>query len=182
MDSVGIGAMPDAGNYGDVGSDTLGNIAMKIGGLNTPNLLQLGLGNIADKPCIQAVKEPIGCFGKMAEMSKGKDTTTGHWEMAGIISEKPFPVFPQGFPQKFIHEFEDKIGRKILGNEVASGTEIIQRLGKEHVSTGKPIIYTSADSVFQIAAHEEVIPLDELMNICKTAREMLVGEIGRAHV
>lgn len=177
MDSVGIGAMPDAGKYGDEGSDTLGNIALKMGGLNTPNLLQLGLGNIANKPYIPAAEAPAGCFGKMAEMSHGKDTTTGHWEMAGIISEKPFPVFPHGFPQKFINEFEERIGRKTLGNEVASGTEIIQRLGKEHVSSGMPIIYTSADSVFQIAAHEEVIALEELIHICKVAREMLVGDM-----
>ncbi|ADY56167.1 Phosphopentomutase [Syntrophobotulus glycolicus DSM 8271] len=177
LDSVGIGAMPDAGDYGDEGSNTLGNIARAMGGLNIPNLLRLGLGNIAELPFTQAAENPLGCYGKMAEKSKGKDTTTGHWEMTGIISERAFPVFPQGFPEPFIQEFEKKIGRKVLGNEVASGTEIIQRLGKEHVRTGRPIVYTSADSVFQIAAHEEVISLAELMHICQTAREMLVGEM-----
>lgn len=177
LDSVGIGEMPDAADYGDQGSNTLGNIAEARGGLNLPHLQTLGLGNIAPILGVDPVSEPKACFGKMAELSPGKDTTTGHWEIAGIILEKAFPTFPQGFPETFIQEFEEKIGRRVLGNEVASGTEIIQRLGEEHVKTGQPIVYTSADSVFQVAAHEEVIPLSELMEICATARKMLDGDM-----
>lgn len=177
MDSVGIGEMPDAEQYGDKGSNTLGNISRKLGGLKIPNLQDLGIGNIDDLPFLPPVENPLANYGKMAEKSVGKDTTTGHWEIAGVILEKAFPTFPSGFPQHFIREFEKRINREVLGNVAASGTEIIQRLGLEHVRTGKPIVYTSADSVFQIAAHEKVIPLDELMNICKIAREMLTGEL-----
>ena len=177
LDSVGIGEMPDAQDYGDVGSNTLGNIARVRGGLHLPYLQELGLGNIHPIQGVAPVQNPKGSFGKMAERSPGKDTTTGHWEMAGVVLENAFPTFPQGFPQEFIEAFEKRIGRQVIGNEVASGTEIIQRLGKEHVQTRSPIVYTSADSVFQIAAHEEVIPLDELMRICEIAREMLVGEL-----
>ncbi|HHV64800.1 MAG TPA: phosphopentomutase [Peptococcaceae bacterium] len=177
MDSVGVGEMPDSWEYGDQGSNTLANIAKEVGGLHLPNLRELGLGNIINVPHLIPAAEPQANYGKLAERSKGKDTTTGHWELAGIILDKPFPVFPKGFPKEFIKEFERRIGREVLGNEVASGTEIINRLGPEHVATGKPIVYTSADSVFQIAAHEEVIPLEELMAICQTAREMLVGDL-----
>lgn len=177
LDSVGIGEMPDAFEYGDVGSNTLGNIAQVRGGLHLPHLQELGLGNIHPIQGVAPSPSPKGSYGKMAEKSPGKDTTTGHWEMAGVILEKAFPTFPKGFPADFIKAFEERIGRQVIGNEVASGTEIIQRLGKEHVQTRCPIVYTSADSVFQIAAHEEVIPLEELMRICEIAREMLVGEL-----
>ncbi|MGI6449572.1 MAG: phosphopentomutase [Desulfitobacteriia bacterium] len=177
MDSVGVGEMPDSWEYGDQGSNTLANIAKEVGGLHLPNLRNLGLGNIIDVPHLVPATEPRANYGKLAEMSKGKDTTTGHWELTGIILDKPFPTFPNGFPQEFIREFEQRIGREVLGNEAASGTEIIKRLGPEHVATGKPIVYTSADSVFQIAAHEEVIPLAELMAICQLAREMLVADL-----
>jgi len=175
MDSTGIGEMPDAALYGDQGSNTLGNVSAATGGLKIPNLIRLGIGNITELPHIRPQAQPDGNYGKMAEKSKGKDTTTGHWEISGIILEEAFPTFPQGFPPEFIAAFEARIGRKVLGNEVASGTEIIARLGQEHVSSGRPIVYTSADSVLQIAAHEEVIPLDELMRICLIAREMLDG-------
>lgn len=169
--------MPDAGDYGDQGSYTLGNIARQRGGLHLPFLEKLGLGNINLITGVSAQSNPEGSFGKMAERSRGKDTTSGHWEMAGVILESALPTFPQGFPQEFIERYEFAIGRKVIGNEVASGTEIIQRLGEEHVRTGKPIVYTSADSVFQVAAHEEVIPLSELMRICQIAREMLTDEL-----
>ena len=181
LDSVGIGEMPDAADYGDVGSNTLGNIAKKVQGMDLPNLEALGLGNIAPLEGIKEVDAPKGAFGKSAELSIGKDTVTGHWEMSGVILEKPLNTYPEGFSKEIMDAFEAKIGRKTLGNEVASGTEIIERLGAEHVKTGFPIIYTSADSVFQIAAHEEVIPLEELYRYCEIAREMLVGDwqVGR---
>lgn len=177
LDSVGIGEMPDAGKYGDLGSYTLGNVARQRGGLNLPHLQKLGLGNINSIMGVPAAPAPEGNFGKMSEQSLGKDTTTGHWEMAGVILEKALPTFPRGFPMEFISLYEEAIGRKVIGNEVASGTEIIQRLGEEHVRTGKPIVYTSADSVFQVAAHEEIIPLPELMRICQIARNMLTDEL-----
>lgn len=175
LDSVGIGELPDAADYGDMGSNTLQNIAMAVGGLNLPALGGLGLGNIIHISGISPIPSK-GCFGKMKETSIGKDTTIGHWEIAGIISQKPFPVYPQGFPQDVIKAFTMAIGREILGNKPASGTQIIQELGEEHIRTGLPIIYTSADSVFQIAAHEEIIPLAELYHICEIARELLVGQ------
>ena len=177
LDSVGIGEMPDAGDYGDLGSYTLGNIADFRGGLHLPHLQKLGLGNIEQIMGVPAIHQPEGCYGKMAEKSVGKDTTTGHWEMAGVILERALPTFPNGFPKDFIQRYESAIGREVLGNEVASGTEIIQRLGEEHVKTGKPIVYTSADSVFQVAAHEEILPLSELMRICQIARDMLTDEM-----
>jgi len=177
MDSVGIGEMPDAWEYGDQGSNTLGNVSHGVGGIQVPNLVRLGLANITDIPFLIPTPNPEANYGKMQEASKGKDTTTGHWELTGIILEKSFPTFPNGFPRDFIKEFEKRIGRKVIGNEVASGTEIIDRLGAEHIKTGSPIVYTSADSVFQIAAHEEIIPLEELYSICKIAREMLVGDL-----
>jgi len=180
LDSVGIGEMPDAAAYGDTGSDTLGNIARRRN-LRLPNLCRLGLGNIKPLEGLPPATEPAGSFGRCALASPGKDTTTGHWEMAGIHLEKPFPLFPNGFPRAVMDEFERRIGRGTLGNKAASGTEIIKELGAEHMRTGSPIVYTSADSVFQVAAHEEVIPLWELYKICDTAREILRGphEVGR---
>ena len=177
LDSAGIGEMPDAGEYGDLGSHTLGNIARLRGGLHLPHLEKLGLGNIDMIMGVPASPSPEGSFGKMAEQSVGKDTTTGHWEMAGIILESALPTFPHGFPQQFIDRYELAIGRKVIGNVVASGTEIIQRFGEEHIRTGNPIVYTSADSVFQVAAHEGVIPLPELMEICQIARDLLTDEM-----
>jgi phosphopentomutase len=182
LDSVGIGAMPDAAQYGapDPASDTIGNIA-RIRGLNVPNLARLGLGNIKPLAGIATSDSPGASFGRCTLASPGKDTTTGHWEMAGIHLAKPFPLFPHGFPREIMDEFETRIGRSSLGNKAASGTETIQELGTEHMRTGSPIVYTSADSVFQVAAHEEVIPLWELYKICETAREILRGpyEVGR---
>jgi len=180
LDSVGIGEMPDADAYGDRGSDTLGNIA-KQRALHLPNLRRLGLANIKPLTGLAPEAAPIGAFGRCTLASPGKDTTTGHWEMAGIHLEKPFPLFPRGFPPEIMNEFEARIGRRSLGNKAASGTEIIKELGEEHMRTGSPIVYTSADSVFQVAAHEEVLPLPELYKICETAREILRGpyEVGR---
>lgn len=177
LDSVGIGEMPDAAEYGDAGSDTLGNIA-KSRQLRLPNLCRLGLGNIRPLTGLPPAPKPSGAFGRCTLASPGKDTTTGHWEMVGIHLDKPFPLYPNGFPSKVMHAFEEAIGRKTLGNCAASGTEIIAQLGDEHVRTGSPIVYTSADSVFQIAAHEEVIPIDEQYRISSIARALL-PEIGR---
>lgn len=179
LDSVGIGAMPDAEEFGDEGANTLGNIN-SVRPLNVPNLIRLGIGNIAGST-LPKVAKPLAAYGKAAEVTKAKDTTSGHWEMMGVPMYEPFKTYPNGFPAELIMRFEKSIGIGILGNEVASGTEIIQRLGDEHVRTGKPIVYTSADSVFQIAAHEEIIPLDRLYAICEAARGMLVGEhlVGR---
>jgi phosphopentomutase len=173
LDGVGIGALPDAAKYGDEGSNTLGNLAEAVGGLALPNLARLGLGNIAPLQGVSPQARPTGNFGKMAEASPGKDSTSGHWEMMGLVLEVPFPTYPHGFPRDVVAAFEQAIGRGTLGNIAASGTEIIKQLGDEHVKTGKPIIYTSADSVFQIAAHEDVIPLDDLYHICGIAREIL---------
>jgi phosphopentomutase len=180
LDSVGIGEMPDAAAYGDSGSDTLGNIARQRV-LHLPNLEKLGLGNIKPLAHVTPADHPSAAFGLCALASPGKDTTTGHWEMAGIHLAKPFPLYPHGFPPEIMRKFEEKIGRGTLGNCAASGTEIIKQLGEEHMRTGQPIVYTSADSVFQVAAHEEVIPLWELYKICETAREMLHDpfEVGR---
>jgi phosphopentomutase len=181
LDSVGIGAMPDAAQFGDPpGADTLGNIA-RLRGLSLPNMAALGLGNIKPLTGIAAASRPEGAFGRCTLASPGKDTTTGHWEMAGIHLDRAFPLFPQGFPPEVMQEFTRLISRTWLGNKAASGTEIIRELGGEHVRTGSPIVYTSADSVFQVAAHEEVIPLWELYKICETAREILHGsfEVGR---
>lgn len=181
LDSVGIGEMPDAHLYGDEGSNTLGNIARAVGGMDIPNLEALGLGNIAPIEGVKPQKSPKAAYGKAAELSVGKDTVTGHWEMAGVILRDPLKTFPEGFSEEIIRTFEEKIGRKTIGNVVASGTEIIERMGEEHMKTGFPIIYTSADSVFQIAAHEEIIPLAELYRYCQIARDMLVGDwqVGR---
>ena len=179
LDSVGIGAMPDAGEFGDAGAHTLGNINAARP-LNIPNLTALGIGNIENSR-LPRTDAPMAAFGRAAEVTKAKDTTSGHWEMAGLAMKTPFRTYPNGFPKALMEEFERKIGRGTLGNKVASGTVIIQELGDEHVATGKPIVYTSADSVFQIAAHEDVIPLEELYKMCETARAMLTGDnlVGR---
>lgn len=173
LDSVGIGEQPDAAEFGDVGSHTLGNIRKVRGKLDLPNMTALGLAAIENSRLDTLNLVPKGAYGRCAELTKAKDTTCGHWEMAGLPLKQPFKTYPNGFPKELMDEFEAKIGRGTIGNEVASGTEIIQRLGDEHVKTGKPIVYTSADSVFQIAAHEGVIPLQELYRICKIARELL---------
>jgi phosphopentomutase len=180
LDSVGVGEMPDAAQYGDAGSDTLGHIAQSRK-LHLDNLCALGLGNIRPLDRLPPDTAPKGAYGRCALASPGKDTTTGHWEMAGIHLVKPFPVYPHGFPPEVMDEFERRIGRATLGNKAASGTEILEELGEEHMRTGSPIVYTSADSVFQVAAHEEVITLYELYKICETAREILRGkhEVGR---
>jgi len=181
LDSAGIGEMPDAAEWGDAGADTFGNI-LRSRKVDLPNLQRLGLGNVRPLEGVPAVEIPIGAYGKCALASNGKDTTTGHWEMAGIVLEKPFPTFPKGFPEKVINEFAWRAGVPgVLGNVPASGTEIIKEFGEEHIRTGKPIVYTSADSVFQIAAHEQVIPVVRLYEICEIARKMLDGEfkVGR---
>jgi phosphopentomutase len=180
LDSVGVGEMPDAGDYGDAGSDTIGNIA-RARPLALPNLCRLGLANIRPIEGLAPDPEPLGCFGRAALASPGKDTTTGHWEMVGIHLTRPFPLYPNGFPPEVMDQFERLAGRKSLGNVPASGTEIVAQLGQEHMRTGSPIVYTSADSVFQIAAHEEVIPLAELYRMCEIARQILRGphEVGR---
>ena len=181
LDSAGIGEMPDAEAWGDAGSDTLGNV-FRSRSVNVPNLQKMGLGNIRSLENVLASAEPIGSFGKCTLASNGKDTTTGHWEMAGIVLEKAFPTFPEGFPPRVIDRFVAETGVPgVLGNVPASGTEIIKELGEEHVRSGKPIVYTSADSVFQIAAHEEVVPVERLYEMCETARRILDGEdrVGR---
>lgn len=182
LDSVGVGELPDAKDYGDVGSNTVKNIYKNIENFSLPNLEKLGLLNIDGFEDIKKSNDFMGTVAKCNEKSKGKDTTTGHWEISGLVLEKPFPTYPDGFPEDFIAAFEKKVGRKTIGNYPASGTEIIKVLGKEHVDTGNLIVYTSADSVFQIAAHEEVVPLEELYKICSIAREMLQGEHGVGRV
>lgn len=182
LDSVGMGEMKDAKKYGDEGANTLGNISKTLGGLNLPNLVKLGLGNIDEIQGIKKCDEPVGCYARFAGASDGKDTTTGHWEMGGIVLEEAFPSFPQGFPSDIVDAYEKAIGRKVLGNKVASGTAILEELGEEHCATSMPILYTSADSVFQIAAHEDVIPLEELYKMCETARELLTGKYAVARV
>lgn len=171
LDSVGIGEAPDADDFGDTGSNTLGNIAKLCNGLNLPTLESLGLGCIANIEGIKNIKNPLASFGKMMEVSKGKDTTSGHWEIAGCPLKILFPVYPKGFPEDLIKRFTELTGFPVLGNKVASGTKIIEELGVEHVKTGYPIVYTSADSVFQIAAHEDIIPLEKLYEICKITRD-----------
>ena len=180
LDSVGIGALPDAADYGDRGRTTLGHIA-ESRPLHLPNLVRLGLANITELPNLKSRARPTGAYGKGVTRSPGKDTTTGHWEMAGVWLEQAFPVYPHGFPPELIADFERQIGRQTIGNKPASGTEIIKELGAEHVRTGKPIVYTSGDSVFQIAAHEDAIPIAELYRICEIARKLLDGRhrVGR---
>lgn len=172
MDSVGIGEAPDAAQFDDVGSDTLGHIAEQCGGLNMPNMSKLGLSNIRPIPGVAVADKPQAYYCKMQETSRGKDTMTGHWEIMGLYIDTPFRVFPDGFPDELIQRIEAKTGRKVIGNKPASGTEIIKELGEEHVKTGALIVYTSADSVLQIAAHEEVVPLEELYEICEFCREI----------
>ncbi len=181
LDSVGAGEAPDSAAFGDAGSNTLGNTARAVKGLHMPNLSAMGLGNIVEIEGVPPTSFATAAFGKLQEVSAGKDTTIGHWELMGQVSRTPLPTYPHGFPPEVISEFERRIGRKSLGNYPASGTVIIEELGPEHMATGYPIVYTSGDSVFQIAAHEEVIPIDELYRICRIAREILTGEhnVGR---
>ncbi|NOU99816.1 phosphopentomutase [Paenibacillus planticolens] len=182
LDSVGIGELPDASQYNDTGAHTLAHIAETLNGLHLPNMAALGLGNIEELQGVPAAASPKGLYGKMNEISIGKDTTTGHWELMGLKVEVPFQTYPQGFPAPLIQAFEQRIGRKVIGNIPASGTEILDEYGKLHVETGDVIVYTSADSVLQIAAHEDIVPLDELYRICEIARELtLVDEyfVGR---
>ena len=176
LDSVGIGQAPDALKYNDVGADTLGNIAKATGGINLPHLEKMGLGNLKEIKGVKAADRPISHYTRMIEASVGKDTMTGHWELMGLHIKQPFQTFPNGFPNELIAELSAKTGRKIIGNIPASGTVIIEELGKEHLETGALIVYTSADSVLQIAAHEEVVPLDELYRICEIARELTKDE------
>ncbi|MEC1723021.1 phosphopentomutase [Schinkia azotoformans] len=176
MDSVGIGEAPDAEKFGDKGADTLGHIAERMNGLNMPNLAKLGLSNIREIKGVPVAERPLAHYTKMQEASVGKDTMTGHWEIMGLNIDTPFQTFPQGFPKELIDEIETRTGRKVIGNKPASGTEILVELGKEHIETGSIIVYTSADSVLQIAAHEEVVPLDELYKICEIARELTLNE------
>jgi phosphopentomutase len=182
LDGVGIGALPDAEQYGDEGSNTLANLARCCGGLNLPVLEKMGLGNISEIQGLKRIAKPTACFGKMAEKSPGKDSTSGHWELCGVILQKAFPTFPQGFPADVIKKFESEIGHQILGNIPASGTEIIKRLGEIHIREKKPIVYTSADSVFQIACHTDVFSLEELYEFCRVARRILNGAYGVARV
>ncbi len=181
LDSVGIGEAPDAAAFGDVGSHTLGNIARTVGGLKMPNMEAMGLANIAILEGVSPQLSPSAAYGKMAEISAGKDTTSGHWELMGIEVDRAFPLYPNGFPPEIMARYEAESGRGWLGNYPASGTVIIDELGEEHIRTGKTIVYTSGDSVFQIAAHEEVIPVEELYKICRIARKILRGEheVGR---
>lgn len=176
MDSVGIGEAPDAADFNDVGADTIGHIAEKMNGLHMPNMAKLGLSHIKEIKGIPADEKPLAYYGKMQEASNGKDTMTGHWEIMGLYIDTPFKVFPDGFPDELLNELKEKTGRGIIGNKPASGTEILDELGEEHMKTGDLIVYTSADSVLQIAAHEEVVPLDELYRICEIARELTLDE------
>ena len=181
LDGVGAGEAPDADRFGDLGSNTLANTAQAVGGLSLPNLERMGLGNIIPLEGVKKTDQPQAAYGKMAERSGGKDTMIGHWEIAGFITPQPFPTYPDGFPPEVIDAFTQVSGRGILGNIPASGTEIIKRLGMKHIASGKPIVYTSGDSVFQIAAHEDVIAIDELYEICQSTRGMLKGKhrVGR---
>jgi phosphopentomutase len=186
LDSLGIGALPDAAIFGDQGADTLGHIKVRRPELRLPHLCELGLGQISTLPCRRTQRGGAlfkrGIYGRMAERSAGKDTTTGHWELAGIVSEQPFPTYPQGFPPDLMGAFENAIGRKTLGNYARSGTVILTELGAQHLTTGRPIVYTSADSVFQVAAHVDVIPVDTLYDYCRIARKLLTGEHGVGRV
>jgi phosphopentomutase len=181
LDSVGVGGAPDAAEFGDAGSATLPNVSRAVGGLRMPHMQGIGLGHVAEIEGVAPVSDPSGAFGLMTERSPGKDTTTGHWEISGVILERPFPLYPEGFPPEVMRPFEEAIGSATLGNYPASGTEIIEQLGEEHLRTGKPIVYTSGDSVFQMAVHVDVIPLERLYEMCKIARDILRGphEVGR---
>jgi phosphopentomutase len=175
LDGVGVGAAPDAAAYGDVGSDTLGNLSRAIGGLDLPNLARAGLGNIAPIAGVAPTDQALAAWGVLVPKSAGKDSTTGHWEIAGVHLARPFPTYPRGFPADVLEEFAERTGRGVIANVAASGTEVIDRFGPEHQATGRWIIYTSADSVFQVAAHEEVVPLTELYGACETARQLLIA-------
>lgn len=175
LDGVGVGEAPDATRYGDAGSNTLGNLSRAVGGLDLPNLEQLGLGRVGSLEGVSRVVPPRGAWGRMRPASAGKDSTTGHWEICGVHLDRPFPTYPEGFPRELIDEFARRAGRGVIGNIAASGTEIIDRYGDAHMRTGELIVYTSADSVFQVAAHEGVVPLQELYRLCEIAREMLVA-------
>ena len=181
LDGVGAGENPDAQMYGDNGASSLEHCAQAVGGLQLPNLGSLGLGNVTPILGTPPQQNVLGSYGRMASAAAGKDSTTGHWEMTGVVLSQALPTYPHGFPRDVVSAFEWAIGRKVIGNKVASGTEIITELGEEHVRTGTPILYTSADSVFQIAAHQDVIPLVELYHICEIARSMLTGDhaVGR---
>ncbi len=182
LDSLGVGEMPDAADFGDFGVNTLGNIAKQTADFAIPNLLNLGLANIDGVNDLSAVTAPQGAFGRLAEVSKGKDTTTGHWEIAGLVIDTPFKTFPNGFPDEVIKAFSEATGRAVLCNKPASGTQIIEELGEQHMASGDVIVYTSADSVFQIAAHEDVVPLEELYDMCQKARDILQGDYAVARV
>lgn len=182
IDSVGIGALPDSEKFGDVNVNTLGNIVKNHKDIKLPNMLKLGLGNIEGVDSLEGVASPIGAFGRSKEVSKGKDTTTGHWEMTGVLVETPFRTYENGFPKEIIDEFERRTNRKVIGNKPASGTAILDELGEQQMKTGEVIVYTSADSVFQIAAHEEIIPLDELYKMCEIAREIMMGDNAVARI
>lgn len=181
LDGVGAGANPDASAYGDEGASSLEHCAQAIGGLALPQLGKIGLGNITPIVGTPPTDHALGAYGRMVEAAAGKDSTTGHWEMTGVVLQKPLPTYPHGFPADLVNEFEQAIGRQVIGNKAASGTEIIKELGAEHMRTGKPILYTSADSVFQVAAHQDIISLEELYHICKIARSLLTGDhaVGR---
>jgi phosphopentomutase len=181
LDGVGAGANPDAATYGDDGASSLEHCAQAIGGLTLPQLGKIGLGNITPIVGTPPTDHALGAYGRMTEAAAGKDSTTGHWEMTGVVLQKPLPTYPHGFPADLVSEFEQAIGRQVIGNKAASGTEIIKELGAEHMRTGKPILYTSADSVFQVAAHQDIISLEELYHICEIARNLLTGDhaVGR---
>ncbi len=182
IDSVGIGQLPDSKKFGDEGVNTLGNIVKSFTDIKIPNLKKLGIGNINEVDFMESEKSPIAAFGKCSEVSQGKDTTTGHWEMTGVLVETPFKTFENGFPKDIIDEFEKRTGRKVVGNKPSSGTTILDEYGEHQMETGDVIVYTSADSVFQIAAHEEIIPLDELYKMCKIAREIMMGDNAVARI
>jgi phosphopentomutase len=181
LDGAGIGPAPESAQYGDAGAATLPHVGAAVGGLALPNLERWGLGWLAAIPGVQPVAQPAAAYGRLRERAAGKDSTTGHWELAGLVLEQPFPTYPGGFPSELVRQFEATIGRPVLGNVAASGTEIIERLGEEHVRTGQPILYTSADSVFQLAAHEEVVPVEQLYDWCRRGRALLTGDhaVGR---
>lgn len=181
LDSVGMGELPDADRFNDIGSNTIGNIAKQYG-LDLPNMRKLGLANIEGMVNLEKVEEPVGVYGRVAELSNGKDTTIGHWEMVGIHSPNAFPTYPNGFPKEVTDKFEEYVGKQILGNKPASGTAILEELGEEHIKTGRPIVYTSADSVFQIAAHEDIVPIEKLYDMCQAARDILVDKHAVARV
>lgn len=182
IDSVGVGALPDAKSFGDEGVNTLGHIVKEFSDIKIPNMIKLGLGNIDGIDYINNIDSPIGSFGRCNEVSQGKDTTTGHWEMTGLLVDTPFKTFENGFPKEIIDEFERRTGRKVVANKPASGTAILDEFGEHQMKTGDVIVYTSADSVFQIAAHEDIIPLEELYEMCKIAREIMMGEYAVARV